>query len=84
MDSKIPYQVDQLEDKVKALHAELDELNKQVNVVEKNLLVLKEQATSVQKTVGGIVSKSGWLYKIITAGFVTAAIGWIVAGGLKL
>jgi len=82
MTDKMTYQVDQLEDKVKRLHEELLTLNTQVIAVEKNLLVLRGEATLVEKEVTSMASKSGWLYKIITAGFVTAIIAWIVAGGL--
>ena len=82
MTDEMNYQVDQLEDKVKRLHEELITLNAQVIAVEKNLLVLRGEATLVEKEVTSMASKSGWLYKIITAGFVTSIIAWIVAGGL--
>lgn len=82
MTDKMIYQVEQLEDKVKRLHEELVSLNTQVIAVEKNLLVLKGEATLVEKEVTSMSTKSGWLYKIVTAGFVTSIIAWIVAGGL--
>ena len=82
MTDKLIYQVDQLEEKLKQLHTEFDDLNAQVIEVEKNLLVLKGEATQVGQSVKTMKEKSGWLYKIITAGFVSAIIGWIVAGGL--
>jgi len=69
-------------EKVKALQGVVDTLNNQVNLVEKNLLVLKGEASVVEQAVDSITSNTGWLYKIITAGFVTAIIGWVVAGGL--
>ena len=82
MTDKLIYQVDQLEDKLKQLHAEFDDLNSQVTQVEKNLLVLKGEAVVVEQAVKSMTNKSGWLYKIVTAGFVSALIGWIIAGGL--
>tara|TARA_R110002126_G_scaffold10818_1_gene49355 strand:- start:3153 stop:3407 length:255 start_codon:yes stop_codon:yes gene_type:complete len=82
MTDKLIYQVDQLEEKLKKLHTEFDDLNAQVIEVEKNLLLLKSEAASVEQSVKTMKDKSGWLYKIITAGFVSAIIGWIVAGGL--
>ena len=82
MTDKLIYQVDQLEEKLKKLHSEFDDLNAQVIEVEKNLLLLKSEAASVEQSVKTMKDKSGWLYKIITAGFVSAIIGWIVAGGL--
>ena len=84
MGDKIPYQLEQLEARYLTLQEKLDIITAQVVTAEKTLIVLEGKSAVVEKTLGGIVSKSSWLYKIITAGFVTAAIGWIVAGGLKL
>jgi len=82
MDTKLPYQVEQLEDKLARLQTELDGLDKQVTEVEKNLLVLKGEASVVEQAVATITNNTGWLFKIIVAGFVTTIVGWIVAGGL--
>ena len=83
MDDKLNYQVGELDDKVKRLHSELDTLNQQVIAVEKNILILKGEATIVEQAVTTMTKNSGWLYKVITAGFVTAIITFVVAGGLK-
>jgi len=83
MDDKLNYQVSEMEDKLKRLTAELDILNLQVIAVEKNILILKGEATVVEQAVATMTKNSGWLYKVITAGFVTAIIGFVVAGGLK-
>ena len=82
MTDKLIYQVDQLEDKLKKLHSEFDELNSQVTEVEKNLLVLKGEAAGVEDAVKSMRDKSGWLYKVLTAAAASAIIGWVVAGGL--
>jgi len=84
MDDKLNYQVDQLDDKVKRLHVELDTLNKQVTEVEKTLLVLKSETHAVESTVKNITNKSGWIQKVVIAGFVSAGIAWIIAGGLAV
>ena len=82
MDSKIPYQLEMLEARYTTLQEKLDTITAQVVTAEKSLIVLEGKSAVVEKALGGIQSKSGWLYKIITAGFITAIIGWIVAGGL--
>jgi len=84
MTDKLNYQVDQLTSKVDLLHAELDALDEQVTSVEKNLLILKGEATVVEKSVASITTSTNWLFKIVSAGFVTAVIGWIIAGGLSV
>tara|TARA_R110002124_G_scaffold76371_1_gene204667 strand:- start:323 stop:577 length:255 start_codon:yes stop_codon:yes gene_type:complete len=82
MTDKLIYQVDQMEEKLRRLHSELDVLNSQVTAVEKNLLVIKGEAAAVEHAVDSLTSSNGWILKITSAGFVAAFIGWIVAGGM--
>jgi len=83
MSDKLIYQVDQLEEKLARLHSEFDELNKQVTKVEKNLITLKGETQVVEKAVTSINSNTGWVVKVILAGFITAFTAWIVSGGLS-
>tara|TARA_R100000935_G_scaffold20389_1_gene38544 strand:+ start:1387 stop:1644 length:258 start_codon:yes stop_codon:yes gene_type:complete len=79
---KLTYQVDQLEYKVKQLHAELDELNDEFRKVEKDLLLVKGEATVVGTTVNGIVETRGWAFKAIGSVFIAAACWFVIGGGL--
>tara|TARA_R110002096_G_scaffold177116_1_gene353565 strand:- start:182 stop:439 length:258 start_codon:yes stop_codon:yes gene_type:complete len=81
---KLAYQVDQIAEKVEKLNKEIDALDGQVNVVEKSLLVVQGNSVVLEKTVEAITSRASWLFKVITAGVVTAIIAWIVAGGLVI
>ena len=81
---KLAYQVDQIAEKVDKLNKEIDALDSQVNVVEKSLLVVQGNSQVLEKTVDAITNRASWLFKVITAGVVTAIIAWIVAGGLVI
>jgi len=82
MSDKIVYQVDQLEGKVRQLHAELDELNDEFRTVEKDLLTLKGSTVAVTTTVDGIVETRGWVFKAVASVIIAAVVAWVIGGGL--